>query len=105
MRGIDSTSRRSRGSRSSDERAPAAATGRQLVEALRAEWDADHLGLHGEEALLHGLGERFAEQAFEWTPYLYRLLGDGATEVLEQALVDSGEIQALGFRYVGRPNL
>jgi SAM-dependent methyltransferase len=76
-----------------------------LVDALRAEWEADHLGLHGEEALLHGLAERFAEQVFEWTPYLYRLLGDGATEVLEQALVDSGEIQALGFRYVGRPNL
>ena len=79
--------------------------GSAAVEALRAEWEADHLGLHGEKALLHGLAERFAEQAFEWTPYLYRLLGDGATEVLEQALVDSGEIQALGFRYVGRPNL
>ena len=52
-----------------------------------------------------GSVERFDEQAFEWTPYLYRLLGDGATEVLEQALVESGEIQALGFRYVGRPNL
>jgi SAM-dependent methyltransferase len=73
------------------------------VDALRAEWEADHLALHGEEALLRGLAERFDEQAFEWTPYLYRLLGGGATEVLEQALVDSGEIQALGFRYVGRP--
>jgi SAM-dependent methyltransferase len=84
-------------------RARSGGGGEESVDALRGEWEADHLGLHGEEALLRGLAERFAEQAFEWTPYLYRLLGDGATEVLERALVDSGEIQALGFRYVGRP--
>ena len=35
------------------------------------------------------------------TPFLYRLLGGVATEVLEQALIEAGAIQALGFRYAG----
>ena len=35
------------------------------------------------------------------TAYLHRLLGGVATEVLEQALIESGAIQALGFRYAG----
>ena len=77
--------------------------GAASVEALREDWEADHLGLHGEEPLRRALAARFDQQAFEWTPYLYRLLGVGATEVLERALVDAGEIQALGFRYAGRP--
>ncbi|MGI9113086.1 MAG: class I SAM-dependent methyltransferase [Gaiellaceae bacterium] len=71
--------------------------------ALRVEWEGEHLGLHGEAALRSALTARFEELAFVWTPYLYRSLGGEATEVLEQALVDSGEIQALGFRYAGRP--
>ena len=36
-----------------------------------------------------------------WTPFLHRLLGGVATEVLEQALIDAGAIQALGFRWAG----
>jgi SAM-dependent methyltransferase len=74
------------------------------VEELRAEWKAEHLGLHGDESIRLALAARFDEQTFVRTPYLYRLLGDPATEVLEQALVDSGAIQALGFRYAGRPS-
>jgi hypothetical protein len=35
------------------------------------------------------------------TPFLHRLLGGVATEVLEQALIDAGAIQALGFRWAG----
>ena len=35
------------------------------------------------------------------TPFLHRLLGGVATEVLEQALIDAGSIQALGFRWAG----
>ena len=73
------------------------------VEELRAEWKAEHLGLHGDESIHLALAVRFEEQTFVRTPYLYRLLGDPATEVLEEALVDSGAIQALGFRYAGRP--
>ena len=73
------------------------------VDEMRAEWDADHLGLHGEDVLRIALATRFEEEAFTRTPYLYRLLGGVSTEVLEQALVDAGAIQALGFRWAGRP--
>jgi SAM-dependent methyltransferase len=72
-------------------------------EELRAEWDADHLGLHGDAALRAALGEHFREEAFVRTPYLHRLLGGGTSAVLEQALVDAGTIRPLGFRYAGRP--
>jgi SAM-dependent methyltransferase len=72
-------------------------------EELRAEWDGEHLGLHGEEALRRSLAARFDEEVFVRTPFLHRLLGGVATDVLEQALVDAGAINALGFRWVGRP--
>jgi SAM-dependent methyltransferase len=73
------------------------------LDELRDEWEADHLGIHGFEALRRGLAGRFEEREFVWTPFLYRLLGGVATEVLEQALIDAGAIRALGFRYVGVP--
>jgi len=34
-------------------------------------------------------------------PFLHRTLAGVATEVLEQALIEAGAIQALGFRYAG----
>jgi SAM-dependent methyltransferase len=70
-------------------------------EALRHEWDAEHLGLHGFAAVRDGLAARFDERGFEWTPHLHRKLAGVATSVLEQALIDAGAIQALGFRYAG----
>ena len=48
-----------------------------------------------------GLDARFDEREFEWAPHLHRKLAGVATEVLEQALIDAGAIQALGFRYAG----
>ncbi len=75
------------------------------LDALTDEWKADHLGLHGFEALRRELAERFVEQVFEWTPFLYRLVGGVATEVLEQALIDGGAVRALGFRYAGTPRV
>jgi SAM-dependent methyltransferase len=71
------------------------------LEALREEWDADHLGIHGYGTLRRELDARFDERAFAWTAFLHRLVGGVATEVLEQALIDAGAIQALGFRYAG----
>jgi SAM-dependent methyltransferase len=71
--------------------------------ALREEWEADHLGLHGFDALRAAVDARFEEQAFAWTPFLHRKLGGVATEVLEQALIDARAIRALGFRYAGVP--
>ena len=71
------------------------------LDALRDEWEAEHVGLHGFEALRTEVDARFDERAFVRTPFLYRLLGGVATEVLEQALIDAGAIQALAFRYAG----
>ena len=68
---------------------------------LRGEWEAEHLGLHGYAALREALAERFDEREFEWAPHLHRKLAGVATAVLEQALIDAGAIQALGFRYAG----
>lgn len=69
--------------------------------ALREEWEAAHLGVHGYAALRAALDARFEERAFLWAPYLHRELGGVASEVLEQALIDGGAIKALGFRYAG----
>ena len=71
------------------------------LEALRDEWAAEHVGLHGFEALRSEVDARFEERAFVRTPFFHRLLGGVATEVLEQALIDAGAIQALGFRFAG----
>jgi len=70
-------------------------------EALRSEWEAEHLGLHGFTALREALAARFDERTFEWAPHLHRTLAGVATAVLEQALIDAGAIQALGFRFAG----
>ena len=72
-------------------------------EELRAEWESERRGLHTDAAILEGLAARFDELAFVRTPFLHRLLGGVATEVLEQALIDGGAIQALAFRWAGRP--
>lgn len=71
------------------------------LDALRDEWAAEHVGLHGFEALRTAVDARFDEHAFVRAPFLHRLLGGVATEVLEQALIDAGAIQALAFRYAG----
>ena len=73
------------------------------VEQLRSEWEADHRGMHGYEAMRGALAARFTERAFEWVPYLHRELGGASTAVLEQALIEEGTVQSLGFRYVGTP--
>lgn len=73
-------------------------------EELRREWDAHHLGVHGFDTLRRAFAAHLDELEFRWVPHLYRKLGGVATEVLEQALIDAGAIQALGFRYAGRPS-
>ena len=71
------------------------------LDDLRAEWDAEHVGLHGYDAMRAALAARFGELAFERTQFLHRLLGGTATVALEQALVDADAIRPLGFRYAG----
>jgi hypothetical protein len=74
------------------------------LQALREEWEVKHVGVHGFAALRAAVDARFEQRAFLRTPYLHRHLGGVASEVLEQALVDAGAIQPLGFRFVGVPH-
>jgi SAM-dependent methyltransferase len=68
---------------------------------LAAEWEAEHLGLHGYEAMRRELDARFEERAFSREPHLHREVGGREAEVLERAMIDAGTIRALGFRWVG----
>ncbi|MGH2699822.1 MAG: class I SAM-dependent methyltransferase [Actinomycetota bacterium] len=63
------------------------------------EW-AHREQLHRGKEILGSLREGFHQTFFEWTPYLYPNLGD-VTEEEEQAVIDRGEIQPAGFRFVG----
>jgi SAM-dependent methyltransferase len=71
------------------------------LEACLADWVADHAHLHGYAAMRKELDRRFAERFFSWMPYLYGELA-GVEEQEEQALIEAGAIQAMGFRYVGQ---
>jgi SAM-dependent methyltransferase len=73
------------------------------LEDCRRDWEDEHVGLHGYETLREALAARFEELHFESRPYLHRLLDGVAGEALEQSLIDSQAIQALGFRFVGTP--
>ena len=66
------------------------------------DWAARHPDLHPSHVVLGKLDARFETRYLEWRPYLYRWLGDPATEELERGLIDAGAIRALGFRYAGR---
>ncbi len=73
------------------------------LDALRAEWAAEHEGLHGYDRIRPALDARFSERAFSWGPHLHRYLDAVAGDALERALIDAGAIRALGYRYAGAP--
>lgn len=73
------------------------------LEALRADWEGEHVGLHGFDAMRTELDRRFRELRFSREPYLYHYLDGVASEELERTLIGAGAIQAIGFRYVGEP--
>jgi SAM-dependent methyltransferase len=75
--------------------------GEQSVESVLAEWRDEHDGLHGYIEMRHALDEHFAEQSFEWRPYLHRCLKRDDLEPSEREAIARGEIHAVGFRYVG----
>ena len=75
--------------------------GTRSVESVLAEWRVEHEGLHGSAQMRRELGERFAEQSFEWRPYLYRCLQRDDLEPSERQAIARDEIRAVGFRYVG----
>lgn len=71
------------------------------LEHCRADWEAEHAGLHGYAAMRHELDRRFTERFFTWTPFLHGELHGAVDAREEQSLIDAGAIQAMGFRYVG----
>jgi ubiquinone/menaquinone biosynthesis C-methylase UbiE len=73
------------------------------IDAVLAEWEAEHEGLHGYAQMRRALDQRFTEDVFEWRPYLYRCLERDDVEPTERAAIRDGDIQAVGFRYVGSP--
>lgn len=70
--------------------------------SARRAWEADHAGLHTYRAMRAQLDLRFQQRFFAWVPYLYGELGDPDRRAEEQALIDTGGIQATDFRYVGQ---
>jgi SAM-dependent methyltransferase len=73
----------------------------QSLERCLRERRDDHADLHGYAVVRRELDRRFTKRFFTWRPYLYGELGGVASEAEEQALIDTGAIQAMGFRYVG----
>jgi SAM-dependent methyltransferase len=73
----------------------------QSVETALAEWATEHEGLHGFTDMRAALDDRFKEHIFEWRPYLYRCLDRDDLEANERDAITRGEIQAIGFRYLG----
>jgi len=83
-------------------RALAAARGTTAPPSLDqviSEWATDHEGLHGYGTMRGELDARFQQVDFSWEPYLYRELDGVAAEALERMLIETGAIQATGYRY------
>ena len=66
-----------------------------------AEWRAEHERLHTFEDMRAALDARFRERSFEWGPYLSEHEPSEGHAEEELRLIRSGEIQAVGFVYVG----
>jgi SAM-dependent methyltransferase len=64
-------------------------------------WHQRRSDVHPYAAMRPELDRHFSERLFEWVPYLYGYRLGGELEPLERALIESGEIDAVGFRYVG----
>jgi SAM-dependent methyltransferase len=73
------------------------------LDACCREWQEEHVGLHGYVDMRTELDARFEQRLFIWTAYLFRLLNGEVSAQLEELLIESGAIQATGFRYVGIP--
>lgn len=70
-------------------------------EAWHGQWIRDRADIHPSPDLLAAVAGRFREVHVEWTPYLYSYRLDDSLEPAERAAIESGEIEAVGLRYVG----
>jgi SAM-dependent methyltransferase len=66
-----------------------------------SEWEDEHDDIHPFAELKREIDIRFDELFFGWTPYLFDYRLNDALEPLERGLIESGAIDATGFRYVG----
>ena len=66
-----------------------------------AEWRTEHQHLHGFDAMRAALEVRFRQGSFAWGPYLSDYEPAEGHELEERRLIESGEIRAVGFVYVG----
>ncbi|MEO8289749.1 MAG: class I SAM-dependent methyltransferase [Gaiellaceae bacterium] len=66
-----------------------------------AEWREEHAGLHTSEAIVRELDRRLSRRRLVWGPDLYREERAAVTWELERNLIETGELEAIGFRYVG----
>jgi SAM-dependent methyltransferase len=64
-------------------------------------WHERRSDVHPYAAMRPELDRHFSERLFEWVPYLYGYRLGGEVEPLERTLIESGELEAVGFRYVG----
>lgn len=65
------------------------------------EWRVRHPGLHPHTTLLAALRGHYDELTLEWVPYFHRWLGGPSSEALEQTLIGTGAIPAIGYRWAG----
>jgi hypothetical protein len=65
------------------------------------EWRLRYTDLHPHGVLLGALRARYEERLLEWGPYLSRWLGGPSSEALEQVLIDTGVVPAIGYRWAG----
>jgi ubiquinone/menaquinone biosynthesis C-methylase UbiE len=73
-----------------------------LPENFPDAWVAEHEGLHDSVTMRETLDRFFALAAFEWVPYIAEhYLKHPDLMEKEQQLIASGDINAVGFRYVG----
>jgi 2-polyprenyl-3-methyl-5-hydroxy-6-metoxy-1,4-benzoquinol methylase len=104
----------------SDENSGLAVDDAQSIEALRTAWlqRAEHR-LNRYDEMLQALEQSFPRQFFSWVPYLFVYVGNGICHAapeqerallnflknMEQYNIEKEYMQAVGFRYVGRPGL
>jgi SAM-dependent methyltransferase len=65
------------------------------------EWEQKHAEIHPHAEMRPEIDRRFSERFFAWGPYLFSYWLDDALEPLERKLIETGAIEATGFRYVG----
>jgi SAM-dependent methyltransferase len=65
------------------------------------EWSERRSDVHPYAAMRPELDRCFLERLLEWVPYLYGYRLGGELEPLERALIATGELEAVGIRYVG----